>query len=65
MAKEKDFAELGKEKYEALLKEIGVKKCEIAGLENELKPLKAYLQTIGVLEVKKRGRKPRGEKQEG
>ena len=37
----------------------------LAALEREIKHLKAYLQTVGVLEVKRRGRKPRAEKQEG
>ena len=65
MAKEKDFKDSALEKYDELLKEIEVKKGEIAGLEREAKPLKAYLQTVGVLEVKKRGRRPKGDKQEG
>ena len=65
MAKEKDFKDSALEKYNELLKEIETKKSEIDGLEKEIKPLKAYLQTVGVLEVKRRGRRPKGEKQEG
>jgi hypothetical protein len=58
------FGDIAKPKYDELLKEIQIKREEIAGLEREIKPLKQYLQTVGVLEVKRRGRKPKAEKQE-
>ena len=64
MAKEKDFKDSALEKYNELLKEIETKKSEIDGLEKEIKPLKAYSQTVGVLEVKRRGRKPKEVKNE-
>lgn len=66
MAKDKTFGEAAKEKYDELLRVIVMRKEEITALEKEVKPLKNYLQTIGLMgSPKRRGRKARGEKQEG
>lgn len=61
MVKEKDFREIAKERYEQLLKEVEARKGEIEALENEINPLRAYLQGVGLIEKKRRKRRTKAE----
>ena len=61
MERSKDFIELAKGQYAELErqeKELGAKLDDI---QKQKKPLKAYLQSIGALEIRRRG--PRRKKQ--
>ena len=59
-----EFTKQAKTRYEELEKKIVANKEELAKLEAQQKPLKAYLMEAGVMEKPaqaKRGRKPRQE----
>lgn len=55
MEQEKDFMELAKAQYLELERQEKELSSRLDAIQKQKKPLKAYLQSIGALEIKRRG----------